>query len=86
MATIVKLERGKAGPSIDALTALVADDMVKVNQLILRHMQSSVELIPQLAGHIVAAGGKRLRPMLTLAAAKLCNYQPSSLAPLSSSR
>ena len=75
MATIVKLERGKAGPSIDALTALVADDMVKVNQLILRHMQSSVELIPQLAGHIVAAGGKRLRPMLTLAAAKLCNYQ-----------
>ena len=75
MATIVKLERGKAGPSIDALTALVADDMVKVNQLILRHMQSSVELIPQLAGHIVAAGGKRLRPMLTLAAARLCNYQ-----------
>ena len=75
MATIVKLERGKAGPSIDALTALVADDMVKVNQLILRHMQSSVELIPQLAGHIVAAGGKRLRPMLTLGAARLCNYQ-----------
>jgi octaprenyl-diphosphate synthase len=75
LATIVKLERGKAGPSIDALTALVADDMVKVNQIILRHMQSSVELIPQLAGHIVAAGGKRLRPMLTLAAAKLCNYQ-----------
>jgi len=75
LATIVKLERGKAGPSIDALTALVADDMVKVNQLILRHMQSSVELIPQLAGHIVAAGGKRLRPMLTLGAARLCNYQ-----------
>ncbi len=75
MATIVKLERGKAGPSIDALTALVADDMAKVNQLILRHMQSSVELIPQLAGHIVAAGGKRLRPMLTLGAARLCNYR-----------
>jgi len=75
LATIVKLERGKAGPSIDALTALVADDMAKVNQLILRHMQSSVELIPQLAGHIVAAGGKRLRPMLTLGAARLCNYR-----------
>src|SRR5690606_30867973 len=76
-ATIVKLdrERGSPAPSIDALTALVAEDMARVNQLILRHMQSSVELIPQLAGHIVAAGGKRLRPMLTLAAAKLCNYE-----------
>ncbi|MCB2101005.1 MAG: polyprenyl synthetase family protein [Rhodobacterales bacterium] len=37
-------------------------------------MASPVTLIPQLAGHIVAAGGKRLRPMLTLAAAKLCGY------------
>ncbi|MCC7275373.1 MAG: polyprenyl synthetase family protein [Alphaproteobacteria bacterium] len=38
-------------------------------------MQSPVALIPQLAGHIVAAGGKRLRPMLTLAAAQLCGYR-----------
>jgi octaprenyl-diphosphate synthase len=37
-------------------------------------MQSPVALIPQLAGHIIAAGGKRLRPMLTLAAARLCDY------------
>jgi octaprenyl-diphosphate synthase len=77
LATIVKLERdrGRPAPSIDTLTALVADDMTRVNQLILQHMQSSVELIPQLASHIVAAGGKRLRPMLTLAAANLCNYE-----------
>src|SRR3546814_743096 len=38
-------------------------------------MHSPVGLIPQLAGHIIAAGGKRLRPVLTLAAAKLCGYQ-----------
>src|SRR3546814_12174830 len=38
-------------------------------------MHSPVGLIPQLAGHIVAAGGKRLRPMLTLAAARLCGYR-----------
>src|SRR3546814_9710760 len=38
-------------------------------------MQSPVALIPQLASHIVAAGGKRLRPMLTLASAQLCGYQ-----------
>ena len=37
-------------------------------------MQSPVVLIPQLAGHIIAAGGKRLRPMLTLASAKLCGH------------
>ncbi|NQU69411.1 MAG: polyprenyl synthetase family protein, partial [Rhodospirillales bacterium] len=38
-------------------------------------MQSSVLLIPQVAGHIIAAGGKRLRPMLTLATARLCGYE-----------
>ncbi|MCB2109172.1 MAG: polyprenyl synthetase family protein, partial [Rhodobacteraceae bacterium] len=37
-------------------------------------MQSPVALIPQLAGHLIAAGGKRLRPLLTLAAAQLCGY------------
>ena len=61
-------------PTLDALHALVSNDVTRVNQLILDRMQSSVQLIPQLAGHIIAAGGKRLRPMLTLAAAKLCGY------------
>ena len=37
-------------------------------------MESSVPLIPQIAGHIVAGGGKRIRPILTLAAARLCGY------------
>jgi hypothetical protein len=41
-------------------------------------MKSPVELIPQLAGHIIAAGGKRLRPMLTLAAARLCGYRAAA--------
>ncbi|MGB8180737.1 MAG: polyprenyl synthetase family protein, partial [Stellaceae bacterium] len=52
--------------SLDRLTALVASDLAQVNTLILARMQSPVALIPQLAGHIIAAGGKRLRPMLTL--------------------
>ena len=38
-------------------------------------MHSPVDLIPQLAAHIIAAGGKRLRPLLTLAAARMCGYQ-----------
>ncbi|WP_416153179.1 polyprenyl synthetase family protein [Thalassobaculum sp. OXR-137] len=62
-------------PSFDALRALVADDMARVNETIVREMHSPVALIPQLAGHIVASGGKRLRPMLTLAAAGLVGYE-----------
>ncbi|HYL32642.1 MAG TPA: polyprenyl synthetase family protein [Stellaceae bacterium] len=61
--------------SLDRLSALVASDLAQVNTLILARMQSPVALIPQLAGHIIAAGGKRLRPMLTLASARLCGYR-----------
>jgi octaprenyl-diphosphate synthase len=61
--------------SIEPLMALVEEDMQAVNAVILDKMQSPVTLIPQLAGHIIAAGGKRLRPMLTLASARLCGYQ-----------
>jgi octaprenyl-diphosphate synthase len=76
LAVIVNLEeeRGRK-PSLDGLGALVGEDLKRVNELIVRHMHSPVALIPQLAGHIVAAGGKRLRPMLTLAAARLCGYR-----------
>lgn len=61
-------------PSLEALTSLVANDLKAVNELIVRRMYSPVALIPQLAGHIIAAGGKRLRPILTLAAARMCGY------------
>ncbi len=67
-------ERDKR-PSLDKLHALIADDLKAVNEEILKRMQSPVALIPQLASHIVAAGGKRLRPMLTLASAELCGYK-----------
>jgi octaprenyl-diphosphate synthase len=61
-------------PSLDALMALVASDMNGVNSVILERMQSKVALIPELAGHLIAGGGKRLRPMLTLASASLLGY------------
>ena len=64
-----------AEDALDALTALVADDLEACNRLIVERMQSPVALIPQLAAHIVAAGGKRLRPLLTLAAARLCGHR-----------
>ncbi len=78
MAVIVNLEeereRSRKSP-LESLQRLVGEDLKAVNQLILQNMQSPVALIPQLAGHIIAAGGKRLRPMLTLAAARLCRYE-----------
>ncbi len=66
-----------AEPGEDALAgllALLADDMEQCNRTIVARMHSPVALIPQLAAHLVAAGGKRLRPLLTLAAARLCGY------------
>ena len=64
----------KREPSLDALSALVASDMNGVNAVILERMQSKVALIPELAGHLIAGGGKRMRPMLTLASASLLGY------------
>ncbi len=54
--------------------SLVAQDMNAVNSVILDRMQSDIPLIPELAGHLIAGGGKRMRPMLTLACAKLLDY------------
>ncbi len=59
---------------LEELLALVSKDLEAVNRLIVERMHSPVVLIPQLAGHIVASGGKRMRPLLTLASAKLCDY------------
>lgn len=50
-------------------------ELKATNEAIIARMDSPVALIPQLAAHIVAAGGKRMRPLLTLAAARLCGYQ-----------
>jgi octaprenyl-diphosphate synthase len=77
LAVVVSLEDERERsqkPSVAALSALVGDDLKHVNALILRRMDSPVALIPQVAGHIIAAGGKRLRPMLTLASARMCGY------------
>ena len=60
--------------ALNALAALLHDDMQDCNRAILARMDSPVALIPQLAAHLIAAGGKRLRPLLTLASARLCGY------------
>lgn len=60
---------------INDLLALVKNDMERVNALILSKTGSAVTMIPNIANHLISSGGKRLRPMLTLAAAHLSDYQ-----------
>jgi octaprenyl-diphosphate synthase len=60
--------------ALNALMALLKPDLEACNRTIVARMDSPVALIPQLAAHIVAAGGKRLRPLLTLACSRLCGY------------
>ena len=62
---------------LQPLLQIVADDMRAVNRLILDKAVSDVELIPTLAHHLIDSGGKRLRPMLTIAGAKACGYSGS---------
>jgi octaprenyl-diphosphate synthase len=63
------------GPTLAPILSLTATAMNAVNAIILDRMQSEVPLIPALAGHLIAGGGKRMRPMLTLAGAELVGYQ-----------
>ena len=64
-----------ATDAIKTLSKLVKSDMDAVNACLLERMQSDVPLIPELAGYLIAAGGKRIRPLLTLASARLCGYE-----------
>ncbi|MEP1443376.1 MAG: polyprenyl synthetase family protein [Hyphomicrobiales bacterium] len=76
MGVVVPLEdSGKKKASLEALLSLVHDDMEGVNTLILSKAGSHVELIPEIARHLISSGGKRLRPMLTIAAAQMCGYE-----------
>ena len=75
MGVVVNLDEERKSSPLDRLAKLVDDDLKAANAAIITRMHSPVSLIPQLAGHIIAAGGKRLRPMLTLASARMCGYK-----------
>ena len=59
----------------DELKQLVTNDLKKVDFLIKQKINNKVSYIPKVAGYLVKAGGKRIRPILCLACAKLCNYK-----------
>jgi len=64
-----------AEPSLEGIVSLVRADMDRVNALILSRTGSDVTMIPEVANHLISSGGKRLRPMLTLATAGLSGYR-----------
>jgi octaprenyl-diphosphate synthase len=72
---VVPLEEKSPERLIERLVSLVAGDMELVNQTILSRAGSPVTMIPEIANHLISSGGKRLRPILTLAAAGLCGYR-----------
>jgi octaprenyl-diphosphate synthase len=65
-------------PSLDGLLELARPDMAAVDALIRRHMDSPVPVIPALADHLIAGSAKRLRPLLTVAAARLAGARDDS--------
>ncbi len=83
MALVLPFEPNE--PSIEALVRLVAKDMTRVNAAILARTGSDVVMIPEVANHLISSGGKRLRPMLTLACAALSDYQGEGHIKLSAS-
>jgi octaprenyl-diphosphate synthase len=72
--TLEDTRPGDVSP-VERLSALVAADMAATDRLIHARMTSGVTLIPDLARHLIDSGGKRLRPMLTLAAAQAGGYR-----------
>ena len=76
MGVVVTLDEGRSDPeaSLTDLVRLVAAGMERVNATILSRTGSDVAMIPEVANHLIASGGKRLRPILTIACADLCGY------------
>ncbi len=69
-----KVSRPPLGNPLEKLAARLHGDLASVNGIILDRMKSDIPLIPELAGHLIAAGGKRIRPVLTLSSAALFGY------------
>jgi len=71
---VIPLEEKSPERLIEPLNRLVAADMGRVNETILSRTGSDVTMIPEVANHLISSGGKRLRPILTLATAALSGY------------
>ena len=70
-----QIRKDETASPAERLWSMASSDMAAVDALILARMESPVGLIPNLAQHLVGAGGKRLRPLLTVATSLMCGYQ-----------
>jgi octaprenyl-diphosphate synthase len=76
MAVVIPLDQSSpANAGVESLIRLTADDMSRVNALIIERTVSDVDLIPELSQHLINSGGKRIRPMLTVAAGLMCGHE-----------
>lgn len=74
MAVILQYNNDKK-PDLSLLLELTKHDMGRVNENIFSHTGSHVKTIPQVANYLIDSGGKRIRPMLMIAAANMCGYK-----------
>jgi len=86
LGVVIPLDESKnKQASIKPLVGLTKPDMERVNQLILAKAGSDVQMIPEVANHLISSGGKRLRPMLTIATANMFGYQGDAQVKLAAS-
>jgi octaprenyl-diphosphate synthase len=86
LGVVIPLDENKnKQASIKPIVDLTRADMERVNQLILSKAGSDVQMIPEVANHLISSGGKRLRPMLTIAAASMFGYKGDSHVKLAAS-
>ena len=71
---IINLKRKNHDNPLDIFMKWLEPDIIKINQSILNNLLGSEPLISDLSNHIIGSGGKRIRPLLTIACSKLCNY------------
>ena len=71
MSVLTQVRKAPVANPIERLLEATAADMAKVNALILSRADSHVDMVPELARYLIESGGKRLRPMLTVAAAQV---------------
>src|SRR5262245_28727695 len=60
---------------VERLASLLGSDLTATDAVIHDRLQSQAALVPQLGAHLIDSGGKRLRPLITLATARHCGYQ-----------
>ncbi len=75
MGVIVPIIEKADESHLNPIISMVADDLRCANDIILSRTGSDVAMIPEIANHLISSGGKRLRPMLTLATASLCDVK-----------